>query len=689
MAGHVSASSDLLRVGQIQAGLVSEYQTIAPGESFTVALALIPDEHWHLYWSNPGDAGLPPSVDWILPEGFSAGAIQWPYPERITVPPLTSFGYHEALILPVTITAPNDIAPGTTIDIRAKASWLVCKEDCYPGKAELSLHLPVTTASPRSSTPWQEAIEQSRKKIPRDNREWNIAATVTKDSLFIRIEAPPHVSDLPDSLLFFPHEKGIIDNNAAQTMTANQRHLSLTIPRDINGHLDSGFLSGILVAPAGWPGSDGVRAIAFEVPVTQDSEMAASTGAHSLKSLWTALIFAFLGGMILNLMPCVLPVLSLKILGFVNQASTGKGKALHHGLVFALGVLVSFWILAAVLFILRAGGAQLGWGFQLQSPGFIVILASFMFLFGLNLLGVFEMGTSLTSVGGHGRSGLTGAFLNGVTATIVATPCTAPFMGSALGFALIQPWWIIALIFTALALGMAAPYVVLSAMPSLLRFVPKPGAWMETLKHIMGFLLMATVIWLAWVLGIQAGSNALVFLLGTLLIIAIGAWVMGRWAILSVTTSRRRMAYIIASICIIGGLVMGLGGVTASAITPAHAAAADGAIAWEPFASDRIREVRAEGNPVFIDFTAAWCLSCQVNERVAFSSEQVQQRFTDLGIKPFKADWTSYDEDITRALAQFGRNSVPLYIYYPAGADAPIILPEILTPGVVLDAVVQ
>jgi thiol:disulfide interchange protein DsbD len=309
-----------------------------------------------------------------------------------------------------------------------------------------------------------------------------------------------------------------------------------------------------------------------------------------------------------------------------------------------------------------------------------------MFLFGLNLLGVFEIGTSLTGVGQKKRrSGLGGSFLSGVTATVVATPCTAPFMGSALGFSLSQPPAASLLIFTFLGLGMAAPYVVLSASPALLRFVPKPGRWMETLKQVMGFLLLATVVWLAWVLGVQAGTNAVAALLGALLVLGIGGWVLGRWGGLAASTVWRRTAYVITVILIVGGVAMGLIGVRTLGTAPSTSVVSDGAIAWEPYSSSRLDALREEGRPVFIDFTAAWCLSCQVNERVAFSSSDVQQRFTDLGVQALKADWTSRSSEITEALASYGRNSVPLYVLYGA-KNEPIILPEILTPGIVLEA---
>jgi thiol:disulfide interchange protein DsbD len=419
-----------------------------------------------------------------------------------------------------------------------------------------------------------------------------------------------------------------------------------------------------------------------------DLTTASATGSGVI-SLWQALLFAFLGGIILNLMPCVLPVLSLKIMGFVNQAQEEGRSPLAHGLVFTLGVLVSFWSLVGLLLGLQAGGQQLGWGFQLQSPVFLIVLSTFMFLFGLNMLGVFEIGTSLTRVNtSRLTGGWGGSFFSGVLATVVATPCTAPFMGSALGFSLTQPPHISLLIFTFLGLGMAAPYLVLSASPALLRFVPKPGPWMETLKQVMGFLLLGTVVWLMWVLGVQAGTHAVTALAGALLLISIGAWVIGRWGSLSAAASRRTVAYLVAILLIAGGVATAVLGVRMGSPSVSETAR-QGSIAWQPFSPEKLAELRAADKPVFIDFTAAWCLSCQVNEQVAFSSEEVQRKFSQLGIVPLKADWTSRDGAITRALAEHGRNSVPLYVLYGTGDQPPIILPEILSPGIVLDALKQ
>jgi thiol:disulfide interchange protein DsbD len=406
--------------------------------------------------------------------------------------------------------------------------------------------------------------------------------------------------------------------------------------------------------------------------------------------LGLALGFAFVGGLLLNLMPCVLPVLSLKVLGFVSHGRASARSAWHHGLAFTVGVLVFFWLLAGTLLALRAGGEQIGWGFQLQSPGFVVFLAGLFLLLSLNLFGVFEVGSSLTTLGGVGRSGagLGYSFWSGALATLVATPCTAPFMGSALGYALAQPAWAALLVFTALGLGMAAPYLLLSRFTGLARFVPKPGPWMETFKQLMGFILMGTVVALAWLLGRQVGADGMAWLLGGLLLVGLGAWTYGRSTSPGAEPRRRLLGSAVAAILVVAGLALALDEAQA---TPApdrtEASAGD---PWEPFSSQRLAALRAAGTPVFLDFTADWCLTCQVNEQVAFGSGAVFERFRRAGVVAMRADWTRQDAAITRALAGFGRQGVPLYVLYgPDAGRSPRILPEIINEGLVLKALEQ
>lgn len=668
------------RVGHLEVELVSPVRTVQPGQPFEVGLHFTLDDHWHLYWQNPGDAGLPPKMTWSLPDGFVVEPIRWPIPEKTITPPLASYGYSHELIVPLRITPPPTLAVGQTVTLSGKASWLVCREECVPGDAQLSLMLEVADHLQPDSiwAPKFAAIQYPS--------EADFAVQSDFDGTHFQLRFP--LSDKSTAALvsaeFYSGDRGVIDHIASQPISIADGSVQLTIPKNeyLIDRPDS--LQGLLVLT----NSDSTKSYVQFVSSLSEDQPVAVTATTTETSFWQAILFAFIGGLILNLMPCVLPVLSLKILGFVNHADATHTKPLHHGMIFTAGVLVSFWLLAGTLLFLKAGGEQLGWGFQLQSPIFLVVITSFIFLFGLNLLGLFELGTSFASAGAvaAGKTGFGGSFLNGVTATIVATPCTAPFMGSALGYSLAQPAWIAMLIFTSIALGMAAPYLALSASPKLLRYVPRPGRWMETFKQFLGFVLLATVLWLLWVLGIQIGTAGLIFILAALLLLAVAGWIIGRWDTLVATTRAKLLARGSALVLAAAALVIGISGASFENVAVATRSNEKGAIAWETFTPERVEELRTAGKPIFIDFTAAWCLSCQVNEKVAFSSADVQQRFLDLGIVPLKADWTARDQVIAQALARFGRNSVPLYVLYHNSATEPILLPEILTPGIVLEA---
>jgi thiol:disulfide interchange protein DsbD len=396
---------------------------------------------------------------------------------------------------------------------------------------------------------------------------------------------------------------------------------------------------------------------------------------------------AFLGGLILNLMPCVLPVLSLKVFSLIRHAGENPGTAWKQGVAFTVGVVISFWVLAGLLIALRAAGNHLGWGFQMQSPGFVLALIFLFFLLGLNLFGVFELGTSLVGLdakaSGRVGSGLTSSFLNGALATLAATPCTAPFMGSSVGFAAEQPPFVALLVFTALALGMAAPYLLLTIFPAALRFVPKPGAWMETVRQIMGFLLLATVIFLIYVFGALVGSEQIPALLAVLLVAGLAAWIYGRWAGPGNAATVRLIALVLTLVALDYAICRG---VELSHAMPATTTqeSSDG---WQPWTPAAVDQALAQNKPVFVDFTAAWCLSCKVNEQVALETDAVRQAFAQKKVALFRADWTHSDPTISAVLEKYHRDGVPLYLLYsPAAKDSPQILPEVLTPGTVLEA---
>lgn len=677
--------AESVRVGHVEAELVAETESIVPGQPFWAALRINLDDHWHVYWRNPGDAGLPPKLTWHLPDGFTAEELEYPTPEIIITEPLVSFGYVGDVLYPVKITPPDDLTPGQNVTLSADVTWIVCEKVCIPGEAKLSLSLGVSDSQAKPDKIWSPRISDALSRLPGVGNDWSASFQSIGGSVRISFTPPTSFGPLSDNeIRFLPYEQGILSNATKQELRKTSTGFVLDIKQ--SEYLDNmpQSIDGILLFSTDESSEGNSKAI---IVTALDSDAASTLAQTDDSSLLQILFFAFVGGLILNLMPCVLPVLSLKIMGFVNQAGEERSKIFAHGLIFTGGVLISFWILAGTLLVLRAGGEQLGWGFQLQSPIFLMILSGFMFLFGLSLLGVFEIGTSLTGVGGTASSkgGWIGSFVNGITATVVATPCTAPFMGSALGVALSQPPFVAMLIFSSLGLGMSAPYLVISGFPGLLRFVPKPGAWMETLKHIMGFLLLATVIWLGWVLSFQAGADGVVILMLTLLLLGIGSWVIGRWGSFSASPGKRRIAYVIAGIFVFGGMFGGIREVNLIDTPAAISSTADDGIQWEQFSVARVEELRIQGTPVFVDFTAAWCLSCKLNERVAFSSEEVQDKFASLGIAALKADWTLRDESITRALASYGRNSVPLYVLY--GSDGNYtFLPEILTRGIVLDA---
>jgi thiol:disulfide interchange protein DsbD len=710
----------------VEASLVPEVVSFESGKSFWVALSLKVDPGWHIYWKNPGDTGLPTAVDWQLPAGWKAGEIQWPYPKTFEFGGLINLGYEGDVTLLVRLTPPSGLKVGESASLRAKAGWLACKESCVPGEAQLMLDIIVAGAGVQVREENRALFERARLRLPVVSRDWRVRAALGNGNLRLRLVEPAWHKEKLEGVTFFPDQTPLIQYAPPQKLEKVEDGYVLTVALDPAQKGTLPEIRGVLVSKNGWTRGGSSRALEIAARVDEegvpdrrpvvspvqgataepvlpkrDSGMvtARETGspappgpaaipASESPSLLLALGFSFLGGIILNLMPCVLPVLSLKIMGFVQQAGEDSKKKLKHGLLFTLGVLVSFWILSGLLLLLRASGEQLGWGFQLQSPAFVIVLSMFLYLFGLSMFGVFEIGVSLTAVGqsASGNPNYWGSFTSGVLATVVATPCTAPFMGSALGFALGQSAFVSFLIFTFLGLGMAAPYFILTSSPGLLRFVPKPGAWMESLKQFLGFLLMATVLWLLWVLGLQTGTEGIVVLLLSLLVASVGGWIYGRWGNIAREQPVRAIAQILAALAVTGGLYLALNNIEAK-VTAAEGTRRQGEMQWQSFSADLVAQLRAEGKPVFIDFTAAWCLSCQVNEKVAFGSAEVQRTFRSKGITTFRADWTNRDTLITQALAQFGRNSVPLYVLYPSGAkEDPILLPEIITPGIVLDA---
>ena len=662
----------------VEVSLLSDAASIQPGKQFLIALHMKLDSGWHTYWKNPGDSGLPLKIQWDLPPGFTPGEIQWPIPSRIPEPPLMGYGYHGEVLFIVPIMPAKSI---TTRDVRIAGTfdWLECKDICIPGGAKLALTLPVESASRPGTSAAMIAAGQGA--LASTSLGWNFTANAGNG---IVLTAKPPKDVALTALEFFPNEGLVIESAAPQRLESSDGSHRLTMAPDPNAEGKPERLTGVLVYTSG-----GARqGVEIDVPVSGGASSAGTTGAAGAG--WPmALTFAFLGGLILNLMPCVLPVLSLKVLGIVEHSGEAPGRAWRHGLFYALGVLATFWVLAAILLSLRAAGQHVGWGFQLQSAPFLAFLSGLFLILALNLFGMFEIGASLTRAGGMAgkQAGLAGSFGSGILATIAATPCTAPFMGSALGFALGQPTAMTLLVFTALGLGMATPYLILTASPGLLRFVPKPGPWMKTMKQVMGFLLLAVVIALVWLFGHLTGIDGVGFLLAALLLLGAGAWAFGHAQMGRAGSRGRGFAYASAVLLLLAGLGFGIRGAKTLLPTAPAGTEAAGTSGWEPYSASRVEALLAEGKPVFIDFTAAWCLTCQVNERVALANAEVAKRFQDLGVVLLKADWTRRDDEITRALAGYGRQGVPVYILYGReSGSAPRFLPELLTPAIVLSA---
>jgi thiol:disulfide interchange protein len=658
------AAADVVRTPHVEAELIAERTAVVPGEPLTVALRLAIIPGWHTYWRNPGDSGEPTRLEWRLPAGFRAGEIEWPVPERLPAGPLMNFGYKGEAMHLVRIETPSDLALGAPVTLSAKAWWLVCEVNCIPEEGELSITLPVAEradADPRGAAP----IAAARARLPQPAPAgWSFAATPTAEAVALRI-VPPAGEAVPEAR-FFPFDEGKIEPAAAQTLVAAEGGHQLTLPRAAQPVGPFDRAAGVLVLSP--PGEARPRAFAIEVPVAAPPPAAAAVGF----GLVAALVAAFIGGLILNLMPCVLPVLAIKVLGFAD-ADPRSGR--RHGALYAAGVLASFWGLAALLLGLRAAGAELGWGFQLQSPVAVALLALLFFALALNLSGVFEFGRMLPSGAAtwRARNPALDWFLTGVLAVIIAAPCTAPFMGAALGFAVSTDAVSAFAVFTALGLGMALPYFALAWFPRWLAYVPKPGAWMVRLKQALAFPLYATVVWLAWVLGRQAGLDAVVWLLAALVIAAFAAWLAGLPGGRGPLARGAIAALLVASVAI--------------AVAPREGAAPALAAedAWQPYSAQTVASLAAAGRPVFIDFTAAWCVTCQVNKKLVLEREDVLAAFHSRGVALVRADWTRRDPAIAQALARIGRSGVPAYVLYRPGRE-PLVLPELLTRERVLDA---
>lgn len=668
--------------------LISEQSAIVPGETFWIGVQMDIDEGWYVYYRNPGDSGMPLTLNWTHEKDFNISDIKWPYPKWKDIPgDLTSYAYQDSMLYMMEATAPEDLEPGDQTTLTVEADWLICEKVCIPEYGDLELTLNVAER-PEFNEDVLPLFSEMREKLPADLDYWQAFADVKNDTVTLKLTTDAFEIPEYSNIIYFANEQGEIENGADQPFAVENDTLSMKLQKSVYKSDDIQRVWGLVYNEEGWDESGRIKAMTVDINLGGEQEPVTATASEPVLSQSFLLIlgFAFLGGLILNLMPCVFPILSIKIMNFVQVSGDDPRKAKLHGWVFGAGVLISFLVLAGLLLLLRAGGQELGWGFQLQSPPFIAFMTFLMFGLGLSLMGIFEIGNSLMNVAGSAKTGegLKGSFFSGVLATVLATPCTAPFMGTALGAAITMPAIAALLIFAVLGLGMAIPYIILSSFPALLKKMPKPGAWMETFKQFMAFPLFATAIWLAWVFGQQVGIDGLTNLLIGLLLMSMGIWILNRWKATQISNVSRIVSRVFVVLLIAGGFFISASSSAQTAQSSASKTDQYG-IEWQAYSEDQLDQHLAENNNVFIDFTAAWCITCKANERVVFSSDRVKEKFQDLNFVMMKADWTNRNPEITRALESFGRNGVPLYVIYHEDLDGPMVLPELLTPGIVID----
>ena len=651
--------------------LLSEQPQVTPGQTLWLGLRFDLIPHWHVYWRNPGASGAAPVIRWTLPDGWIAGDIHWPVPKRIPAGPLTNYGYENTVILLVPVQIPAGSLPNNPLIVTAAADWLVCRIECVPetGRFTLELH---PANHPAAADP------ETQRLFTAARAQWPTAITAVgryqleSDTLAITVDLPELTANDSAEVWFAAHEWGPTDPSAAQRWQRTATGFTLQVPVGDAPPAANTALDGVLLVETTANGSASRRGYSVQlIPGSSVTESATL-------SLLTALGFAFLGGLILNIMPCVLPVLGIKVLGFVREAGADNRLRAAHGLSYGAGILSSFLALAALLLLLRAGGESLGWGFQLQSPIMVALLAYLMLLVGLNLSGVFTVGGGLMGVGqrltaGHG---LIHTFATGVLAVVVASPCTAPFMGTALGFAITRPPGEALAVFLALGLGFALPVLLLSLWPTQIRFIPKPGPWMKHFQQSLAFPLYATSAWLLWVLSQQTDASAYGAALAGLVLVALAAWLYGQWSWQGWRPGLLGIGLTVALVLVLGSISATTDIATSSRTAQDHS----------PWSEAQVRELRAAGRPVFVNFTAAWCITCQVNDRVALSTANTRQLFNARSVAYLVADWTRHDPAITRQLERYGRSGVPLYLLYSPTTETPVVLPQLLTEDLVAQA---
>jgi thiol:disulfide interchange protein/DsbC/DsbD-like thiol-disulfide interchange protein len=652
--------------------LLSEQVEALPDQTLWLALRFELIPHWHVYWRNPGASGNAPSVRWTMPEGWEIGEIHWPVPKRIRVGPLTSYGYEEDVMFLVPVDVPPRALQAGTQTIIADAEWLVCKVECIPESGRLTLQLHKASSRFNTAADTRELFTAARAQLP-EATALSGRYRLEGETLAISVGMPDTLTRTPFDVWFAANEWGPVDASGEQHWQRAVTALTLTVP---GGDLPPGGgrpIRGLLVVESKHDGLLVRSGYQVKLAATPQAPVNPPPG------LMTALLFAFLGGLILNIMPCVLPVLGIKILGFVREAGANQRRLALHGLTYTSGVLASFAVLAAILLIVRAGGESLGWGFQLQSPLLVMLLAYLMLLVGLNLSGIFSFGNRLMNAGQSlaESSGLFNTFATGVLAAVVASPCTAPFMGAALGYAITRTGWEAMAVFLTLGAGFALPVLLMSLFPGWLRYIPKPGRWMKTFQQVLAFPMYGTAAWLLWVLSQQMDARAYGGALAGLVMVAFAAWLYGQWR-----PGNWRLGLLGAGLAAILALTIGQL-VTTDSPARSRAVSRD----FRPWSEELVQELVAAGRPVFVNFTAAWCITCKVNEQLALSTDNIRQLFEARHVAYLVADWTRRDPAITQQLERYGRSGVPLYLLYSPASEQPLVLPQLLTEGIMAEAI--
>jgi len=662
----------------VKATLLADTYAIVPGKPCNAGLLLRMAPGWHTYWKFSGDAGLPTEIKWNLPPGWKVGEIQWPIPLKTNDPgDIQTYGYQDEVMLIQEITPPAKI-DSSLVKLSAQADWLVCERICIPGSANLELELSTATSSEPKNT---DLFARYRRLVPQD-----FPAAQTASSTWSRTGNDLHLKVTGEQIAnyqtldFFPLPQGntVVGHPSVESRQGNEVTFKIPI-ESLDKNLSS--MPGLIVFSK-FP--NGNERTAWRLGASQVA--AATQPSRTSRGLLGFLFFGFIGGFILNLMPCVLPVISLKIFGFIKHAGKDRRGVFRNGVAFIAGIFVWFVGLALLLIGLKAAGHQITWAAQFTNPYFVLALSVIVLVFALDLFGVFEIALpqALMHKMLHSatREGEVGSFFQGVFATALATPCTAPFLGTAIGFSFTQSPLIILLMFVAVAAGMSAPYFLLSAQPAWMRFLPQPGPWMVNVKQFMGFLLLATLVFLIYVLGAQRGLEGAIWASCFLLIVSVACWMKGAFIVPASSAAKRMTSTVIMLALLLGSGVYLIGDKFRAAI-PDLVQIQQGD--WQPFTPERLQSERDQGHAVFVDFTAAWCLTCKFNEKAVLENSEVREAFQRHGVVKLKADWTNGDPTITKLLQQFGRPGVPLYVLYPGKSQEPVVFPELLTKNIILD----